>query len=225
MTQEVLNFKKNTHLDWGNFIDSEENLDAMRMLLQWPRWPTNGLVIFGEAGVGKTHLANLWAQSANAVCVLTDSMKHDPRNLFATESNFLLDNFDAFLEAKAHDWIFHFFNISNEKKKFYLLISRKHPATWHIELTDLRSRLFTIPAINIRNPEDQLLLKIAKKIATDLGITVGDEALCYMLNLIDRSVSSIANTLKNLDRLALQEHKPITIPFIRNYLRLAGREL
>ncbi|MDR2268349.1 MAG: hypothetical protein LBD81_02770 [Holosporaceae bacterium] len=218
MIQEVFDFHKTEKLSWNDFINSEENGDAIRCLMQWPRWDSNGIVIYGNAGVGKTHLANLWAQTAGAVYVIKQSLDHDPRTLFDADCNFIIDNFENFLTEKNNPWIFHFFNIAAEKKRSFMLLSRSRPFAWQIELKDLRSRLLTLPAINILDPQDELLFKIAKKLARDLEITVGDDALKYLINVVDRSAPSVSAALRILDKMALQMRKNITTSFVKRYI-------
>jgi chromosomal replication initiation ATPase DnaA len=115
-------------------------------------------------------------------------------------------------------WMLHFFNIAREKNRFFLLISRNHSSLWPIKLSDLRSRLFTLPTVNIKNPNDELLLKIGRKLSKDIGVIISDDALVYIMNFIDRNVTTLLNTLKILDKLALQKQKTINISFIKNYL-------
>ncbi|MDR3179660.1 MAG: hypothetical protein LBT70_02065 [Holosporaceae bacterium] len=218
MTQEVFGFHKVENLSWSDFVDSYENREAIMCLMQWPNWNANGVIIYGDAGVGKTHIANLWAQTANAVYVLRHSLNRDPRSLFDAKCNFIIDNFDDFLNVQNYDWIFHFFNIAKEKNKYFLLLSRNHPLLWKIPLNDLRSRLFTLTTIQMKNPEDELLFKIAKKISRDWGIAIADEAIRYLIRIVDRNVSSVTNTLRIFDKIALQNQRAITIPFIKKYM-------
>lgn len=218
MIQEIFGFHKTEKLDWNDFIESAENQEAVSYLVRWPNWNCNGIIIHGESGVGKTHLANLWAQTSNAVCVLGSSINYDARFLFDSENNFLFDDFDSFLSTQNYNWIFNFFNIAKEKKRFFLLLSRKIPSMWLIPLNDLRSRLMTLPSIQIKNPGDELLIKIAKKISHDLNITISEDSINYILKHKERSVVSIIKTLKFLDKLSLQQQKPITIPFIKRYI-------
>jgi DnaA family protein len=63
-----------------------------------------------------------------------------------------------------------------------------------------------------------LLLKIAKKLSKDFGISVTDETLSYILDHIRRDVPSLSATLRMLDKIAMQKQKSITIPFVRNYI-------
>ncbi|MDR3155957.1 MAG: hypothetical protein LBT90_02550 [Holosporaceae bacterium] len=217
--QEILNFAQTESLDWRDFIEGEENVAVIRFLAKWPDWPTNGLIIYGESGTGKTHISGLWARTTNAVSVLPESLRHDPRKLFSMECNFIFDNIDDFLDTQRQDWMFHFFNIAAEKKRYYLLISRHHPSVWPVTLGDLRSRLFTLPVLRMQNPGEELMIKIAGKLSRDLGILIHNNVLEYLLNTVDRSAASLAKILQILNALSLQEKKPITLPFLRNYFR------
>jgi chromosomal replication initiation ATPase DnaA len=218
MIQEVFGFLENRSFDWRDFIESNENHEAVSYLMKWPNWIGNGIIIFGDSGVGKTHLANLWKQTAGAEFVSKSSLSCYPRQQFNQNCHFVFDDFDEFLAENRDDWIFHFFNIAKEKKRFYILISQKHPSGWNIRLDDLRSRLFTLGVIRMKNPGYELLVKISQKISRDLGIKVSEETLRCMLNLVDRVVTTVSNVLATLNKLALQLQKDITTSFVKKYL-------
>ena len=220
MQQEIFSFNKVEQLDWSHFIESDENREAIHYLIKWPQWINNGLVIYGDSGVGKTHLAHLWGQTANAVFIKEENFLSDPRNLFDSENNFIIDNFDVFLKTENFDWIFHFINIAKEKQRYFILISRYHSSLWKIDLHDLSSRIFTLPTVHIQNPGDELLALIAEKLCGDLEISIHKNTIQYILRRIDRSVSSIAGLLEILNKLSLQKHQKITIQFIQNHLHL-----
>lgn len=217
MAQEVFNFHQIESLDWCDFIESEENREAVACLSHWPKsWSSNGVVIYGAHKVGKTHLASLWAQAANAIYVLKSAFNRNPRALFEANCNFVIDNFDEF--STADHWMFDFFNICREKGRYFLLIAGIPPSLWNINLKDLKSRIQTLPVINIKTPGDDLLMKIVKKISRDFGITISDETVNYIMNYVTRDVATLSETIRTLDRLAMQKQKSITIPFVRNYI-------
>lgn len=235
MIQEIFNFDQIERLNWNDFIESEENREAVACLSCWPQsWTTNGVVIHGAPKVGKTHLASLWAQTANAIYVLNSGFSGTPRLLFDSHQNaegntpnFVIDNFDKILEEESEknsnlnfnfdNWMFDFFNICKEKGSSFLLLSRTVPSLWNLQLKDLRSRLQTLPTICIKQSSDSLLLKIGKKIAKDFGIDISSETISYIMEHVTRDLSTLSETLKILDRIALQKHKSITIPFVRKY--------
>ncbi|MDR1236587.1 MAG: hypothetical protein LBJ96_06315 [Holosporaceae bacterium] len=218
MQQEVFDFHKTERLDWNDFVESDENRGALLYLTKWPDWSSRGIIIHGESGTGKTHLAALWAQTANAVYVLKESFSHNPRDLFDAECNFVFDNFDTIINRENYHWLFHFFNIVKEKNRFFLVLSRLHPSFWNVELSDLRSRLFTLPAVAVETPRDDLLLRISQKIAGDLGIMMPGDAMIHILNTVERNVNSVADVLKKLDKLSLQQKRTLSLSFVRNAL-------
>lgn len=219
--QRVFDFPQIEQLSWSDFVESDENSSVLRYLTQWQSWTTNSLIIYGDSGVGKTHIASLWAQSANAACVRPDNM-HQVRKLFesGTDTNFLMDDFEEFLTPQNYQWLFDFLNILNEKGRYLIIISRTSPSSWNISLEDLRSRLLLIPTLKIQAPSDNLLFHIAKKIAKDNGITISDECVKYILNNITRDVCTVRETINTLNKLSLEQKQSITLPFIRRYLQI-----
>ena len=220
MQQEIFSFERIEKLDWSSFIEGAENRSAIEYLVNWPNWSNNGLIIHGNSGVGKTHLMHLWSQTANAQFVTKKNAPSDPRNLFSEDVNFIFDNFDDFLQPENFDWLFHFINIAREKQKFFILVSRVQPSLWKINLDDLRSRILALPSVQIRNPGDELLFKIAQKLCDDLGISIRENTLNFILKRIDRQVNSVAKLLEILNKLSLQDQKKITIQFIQNHAEL-----
>ena len=219
--QEVFDFSQEESLSWSDFIEGSENHDVLAYLMQWPNWNSNGLVIFGEHGVGKTHLASLWAQSANAVCVLKSCLNSDPRDLFENtydnRCNFFFDNFQDFLIDQR--WLFDFYNIAKEKRRFFVITDITSPALWKISLEDLKSRLSLIPAVRIASHGDELLFKVTKKLAKDYSIEISDEVVNYILTICQRDIPRISHILKTLDKLALRQRKPLNLGFVKKYLR------
>lgn len=215
--QEVFEFKKIEKLDWSDFVESSENREAISYLTKWPHWNSNGLVISGNHGVGKSHLAALWGQSANAVYILKKSLDFNPRDLFENDCNFIIDNFQDFLVNQ--DWLFHFYNIAKEKNRFFVILDTLSPKSWNISLKDLNSRLMTIPVIFIKDHSDELLFKVTKKLLKDFDMLISDKTIEYILKISERNISTISKTLKILDKLALQEKKIININFVKKYFQ------
>ena len=219
--QEVFDFSKEESLDWSDFIESSENQEALAYLTRWPNWNFNGLVIVGEHGVGKTHLATLWAQSANAVCVLKSCLNSDPRDLFDythnNKCNFVFDNFQDFLVDQ--HWLFDFYNIAKEKHRSFIITDVIPPSMWNISLKDLKSRLSLLPVVRVSNHSDELLFKVTKKLAKDYDIKIEDNVVEYILMMCRRDIPEISRILKTLDKLSLQQKKPLNLGFVKKYLR------
>lgn len=214
--QEVFNFLKVQCLDWGDFIENPSNEDAINYLKAWPNWMTTGVVIYGDKGVGKTHLLNLWKQSANARDVHQGDFCAHPRAIFEHSTNFVFDDCDLMLNHHANEqWMFDFLNIAKEKTAYFLMSSKNSPIAWDVCLNDLKSRLRSLGVVHIKSHDDALLFEIAKKIAKDFDVFVPDDALNLLLCVIERDVTSIVSAISLLDKLSLQQKKPITVQFIK----------
>jgi len=50
----------------ADFVFSETNREALKLLDAWPSWHGGCLALVGPEGAGKTHLAMEWAQRAKA---------------------------------------------------------------------------------------------------------------------------------------------------------------
>ncbi len=220
--QEVFDFSKEESLSWKDFIESNENRDALAYLTRWPNWNSNGLVIIGEHGVGKTHLASLWAQSTNAVCVLKSCVNNNPRDLFEhtkdNKCNFVFDNFQDFLANQR--WLFDFYNIAKEKHRYFLITDITPPALWNVSLPDLKSRLNLLPVVRIFSHSDELLFKVTKKLARDYGIEITNSVIEYILMMCRRDIPEISRILKTIDKLSLQQKKPLNLNFVKKYLSI-----
>lgn len=218
--QEIFDFNHNNDLNWNSFIASDENAVALSYLTAWPNWSKNVLIICGESGTGKTHLANLWKQTANAIEISQESFYLSPRSMFDDNkcNNFILENFDRIIGVENYDWLFHFLNILSEKNRYLLILSRQHVSSMRICLKDLQSRLASYAFVEIERAGDDLLLQIARKISRDLGIYISDKSLMLILQIINRDVASLSDALKKLNKLSLQQKKNINPSFVRKYL-------
>jgi chromosomal replication initiation ATPase DnaA len=68
-TQQRLPLGKAPSLTRRDFIVSPANAEAVEALDAWPAWLGGCLALIGPEGAGKTHLARIWAERANATII------------------------------------------------------------------------------------------------------------------------------------------------------------
>jgi len=217
--QEVFDFHQPERLDWNDFVESDENRDVISYLKQWNSWKTNGLIICGASGVGKTHILTLWQQSAKATKIQMDDLNHNPRELFENQHNFAIDDIEFFLQPQNYNWFFDFFNILKEKQGVIVATSSTSPSIWDISLQDLKSRLLLIPVLKISTPGDNLLFHIIKKLAKDLGTEIADNCVQYILNNFPRDIQEIRNLINVLNKFSLEKKQAISLQFIKKHVQ------
>jgi len=206
MSQIALPLTHATNYHEDMFVVSDCNKQAHDWIMRWPDWNSHATIIYGDAGSGKTHLGYIWAKKADAKTGAVEAS-----NL--TE-NTLIENIEQHDETA----LFHLLNTAKENSLFLLLTASCAPKQLPYSLPDLTSRLLALPAIAINPPDDDALSGAMRKQFSDRQLKVDDEVIAYLLPRMERSFTAIAQAVEKLDKQALSEQKPITIPFARKLL-------
>ena len=95
------------------------------------------------------------------------------------------------------------------------MLSRLPAAQLDCEPSDLSSRLSTLSAVEIRAPDDVLLIGIMQKLFSDRQLVVGYDVLSYLNSRMVRSFEEAIRWVDILDSMSLSEGKSITMPLVR----------
>lgn len=198
-----------------DFLVAPGNQDAVEWIDRWPDWPGHALALFGPAGCGKSHLAQVFALRAHAVAIAAPDLTTDAVGaLLGKYKAFLLEEGDACDERA----LFHLFNGVRESKGALLLTGREPPARWPTELPDLKSRLSSIPAVPIAPPDDAMMEAVLVKLFSDRQLGVAPDVIAYVLRRIDRSFASARRLVATADKESLAGKRPITIPLMKTII-------
>jgi chromosomal replication initiation ATPase DnaA len=193
----------------ADFFVSEANAAALGRIERWPEWPQSVLVLHGERGAGKTHLAHLWCERAGAVLVSGPGLAEAQVEsmIDRRQINVAVDDADRAPE----ETLLHLFNAGIEVGGNLLLAARRAPIDWPLRLPDLGSRIRAAPAVGIARPDDTLLGAVLVKHFADRQLRITPEVLCYLLSRMERSLAAAAAVAALLDRLALRRHRAVSI--------------
>ena len=173
-----------------------------------------GLRISGQKGSGKTHLIKAWSAVVKA-----DYM--DSTNLELTEDigNHIIavDDVDK-LDSSAQEQLFHIYNAIQKRNGLLVIASTSEIGPKTEMLADLRSRLLTLPSVQIENMTDADLNQLLLKWAEDSQMSLKPDVIKYLLSRAERSPAVLNNLIKALDELSLTEKRAITLPFVRKVL-------
>ena len=199
-----------------SFILSKCNIEAKNLIHTWPSKTIQNNVscIFGPAGCGKTHLANIWANNNKAIFI----EKLD-ENIFYKNSikKFVLEDLNI-LENFSEVDLFHLFNIVKETKSYILLTSNIHPSKILWKLKDLRSRVNASFCVSIDSPDEILIKKLMKKLFEDRQLFISDDLIDFSLKRIERSFKSVYKFVQIIDNASLSNNKPLTRSLIKDFL-------
>ncbi len=197
-----------------DFLVAPGNQAALAWIDRWPDWPGHALVLHGNPGSGKTHLAQIWAAQAGARIAAPQDV--DARSVDAlAQQPLALDDADRAGDPVA---LFHLVNLMRERGFDLLLTGAAAPARWNFGLPDLMSRLRAMPAQEIAAPDDALLAAMLVKLFADRQLSVGEDVVRYLGARIERSCHAARSWVAALDAAALAENRAVTVALVRRLM-------
>ena|SRR6185437_922386 len=213
--QFVFDLPHSTALTRADFVAAPANEEALDWIERWPDWPGAALSLFGPAGAGKTHLAQIWRARSGAAEIAPDTIGNAALpGLLRDARAVLIDGADRAGEEP----LLHVFNMLAERGGHLLLVAREPPARRGIALADLRSRLVAAPAVGVAAPDEKLITTVLVKLFADRRLAVPRDVATFLALRLERSFAAAQDAVARLDRAALAAHRPITVPLARQVL-------
>ena len=219
MSQLTFNLTNKPALGRNNFIISSSNRDAITWIDSWPNRPgtSNSLNVYGPRSSGKSHLGAVWQSRSKAVRVSSpiDNSINVPE-ILKNQNNLIIDGFDSSWPSIP---ILHLYNLVKEREGFLVIISSKPLAQLGVSPADLSSRLSTLPVVEIKQPDDDLIKQVMRKLFEDRQVIVSKEVLDYLVIRMERSLEEAFRLVARLDAVALSENNSITVALASRVLR------
>ncbi|MFA7646055.1 MAG: chromosomal replication initiator DnaA [Phenylobacterium sp.] len=194
-----------------DFAVGPSNAAAVAALDAWPAWHGGCLVLVGPEGVGKSHLAQAWAEKAGAVCL----DRAAPDVAAAAGRPVLVENVDRGIDEEA---LFHLINMAGREGGGLLLTARTPPAGWPAALPDLRSRLNALPVALIEEPDDTVLEAVLRRLFAERAIRPSDDIYPYLLRRMPRSAIHARELVRLLDEAADERQRSVSRALAREIL-------
>lgn len=222
--QFVLDFEHRPALQGEDFLVAPSNSQAVAWIDRWPDWPSPALVIHGDSGCGKTHLAQVFRAKTNARNISPmELLNHEPPALLENAKACLLDDMDMAFKgapkAELEEALLHLYNVVREQGATLMMTAKAPPARWGLDLPDLTSRLKTATAVDIGPPDDALLAAVMVKQFSDRQIRIDGDVLAFVQARIERSFDAIGRFVQATDKLAMAEKRRITIPLVKRVMQ------
>ncbi|HYB06214.1 MAG TPA: DnaA/Hda family protein [Methyloceanibacter sp.] len=199
-----------------DFLVSECNRGAVRLIDSWPDWRDNAQLIIGPAASGKTHLARVWQARSSAETLTPTGLDVGLLDSTGEGTPLIIEDVDrADYDEKA---LFHLLNLAREKRLFVLLSARDAPNRFNCSLPDLRSRLNALPAVRIGAPDDALLKTVMLKHFADRQLSIDPRVLDFLALRIERSLAAAAVAVAAIDRAALGSGRKLSRQFVAEVL-------
>ena len=204
MTEQLaLDFPTRQAYGRSNFWVAPCNQEAIAWIDKYPDWPTHALVIYGEAGSGKTHLSAIFSDERIEAKDLTE-------DFIPKTQKVVVENLEGLKNEKA---LFHLFNRINEMNGGLLMTARKIPI---FLLPDLQSRIGMTPKAEIKMPDDDTIMSICAKMFSDKQAIVEPAVLMYIVTRVPRSFDAVRKVVNTVDELSLAQGRRITIYLVKD---------
>jgi chromosomal replication initiation ATPase DnaA len=179
------------------FLQAPSNAEALAWLAPGTDWPTGRLALWGEEGVGKTHLLHIWAARVGAAVWHGAALGGLPP---APPAALALDDADACADPAA---LLHVINAAAERGGRLVLAGRDAPSRWPVALPDLVSRLRATTAVRVAAPEDSLLDALLARLLAERLLVVTAALQERMRLHLPRTPAALREAAARLDRLAM----------------------
>ncbi|MBW4091446.1 MAG: chromosomal replication initiator DnaA [Proteobacteria bacterium] len=190
----------------ANLVEAPSNAEALAWLDRTDDWPGRRLLLWGEAGCGKTHLLHLWAARRGAACRSGLDLR-GPLPPEMTPAGLAIDDADTAADPAA---LLHTLNAAAEARVPVLLAARTPPARWEIALADLASRLRATQAVMIGPADAPLLRALLARLLAERQVAVSEVVQDWLLARLPRTPAALREAAARLDRAALGAGRAVT---------------
>lgn len=220
--QIPLKFMHQPFLKREDFIASSCNIEALAMVDAWQEWNNFAICIYGIKGSGKTHLAHIFAENVKLfdsayprvpIVKAVDIDLEDVHRLFEESKILVVEDIDD--EDINQEAMFHLYNLYRNESGQILFTATTPPARTHFSLADLQSRLNSIPAIEIREADSELLSMLILKLFADRQVIISPDVVSYIINNAERSFTYVENLIEEVDAISISKKRAISIPIVK----------
>jgi DnaA family protein len=213
MRQLILDLLPNAPPRLDNFV-AGGNAEALTGLAAWlaPDNREPSLLLWGEAGSGKSHLLAAAASQYSDAATDPDLAKTDPNEMLHAVDN---------VEALSNVGQVALFNLFNRLRAAggRLLTSASRPPRLLALREDLRTRLGSGLIYRLQTLSDGEKIAALTTQAQARGLRLPPGALDYLLARAPRDMRSLSALLAALDRYSLEHKRAITLPLLREVLQ------
>jgi chromosomal replication initiation ATPase DnaA len=199
----------------ADFIVGEGNRLAHAHVLAFPHWPGPLTLIEGPGSAGKSHLARIWAEYAEAGHATPATAEALSRE--GGTRPLVVEDADRAGYAEAE--LFHLLNQSMRDGRPLLLTAREAVANWPFATDDLKSRARLAAHFTVSLSDDIQLSQMFVKLFDDRQVAVEPKIIAYLVARMERSPEEAVALAGMMDRMALERGSAINRAIASEALR------
>ena len=222
MNQLGLPISLNASMLLESFVANKELLRLINQLFLNEK--SSEVYIYGASGQGKTHVlqgAVLKALEIDKNAVYIDCSDPFPDYIldFVDQIDFIcFDNVHSILR-ESQEVFFDLYNRARQAQIFILVSGNTLPSDLEV-MKDLKTRLSLAAVYKLEELNDELTMSVIDSQMSQRNLSVNSNVYEYLFKNYSRDLKLLLSTLNDLDKASLQAKKPISIPFVKNFLEL-----
>jgi len=222
-TQLTLDLALKDSFTFDNFIVGDNQL-LVDFLKNETRDTEKQIYIWGAHNSGKTHLlqalCQYYSDKKNKVSYLPlqQLINYSAEVFQGQEEMDVCCIDDVQLLQKETVWqeaLFNLINRARENNTRLIITANQPPAEINITLKDLVSRLQWGPVFKLNELTDSEKTQALQQRAQCRGFDLPNNVANYLLNNCNRDIADLFAVLDALDKAQLQQHRRLTIPFVK----------
>ena len=218
--QLLLDIRPEEHPSLDNFVvgDNAELLSRLTGLADPGVF--DQIYLWGPLGSGRSHLlrgAQAKAQARKRPVMLIEGASLGDELAPLPGSLLIVDDVEA-LSATAQITLFRTFNAARLVGLALLLAGQEPPLRLRLR-EDLRTRIGATLVYEVKPLSDADKADALRHHAQARGMRVDEALIDYLLRHGRRDLPSLLNILEMLDRISLEQQRPLTLPLLREVLQ------
>ena len=190
--------------------------------LRQPEAGFDCLWLFGEAGVGKTHLLQaLCHEEPTASYIPAREVGADSVDGYPLADVATVDDVHCWLDSReAEVALLALYHRLAARRARLVLTADRSPLDVAFALADLASRLRAAACYRVAPLGDEDRKRLLMNAGRDRALELPEDVVNYLLQRVSRDQRELLRLLDRLDRSSLAAHRRITIPFVKEVLCL-----
>jgi DnaA family protein len=187
------------------------------------------IFLWGEAGFGKTHLLQACCDEAYKLgisafyynCAELKTLTPELFDGLEAYELLCLDNFHAlYKQQDLEQAFFNFFNRHRDHRHRLIISANQNPKVLEFSLPDLQTRMNWGLTLKLQALSDNDKIAALTFKAQRIGLEITQQSAKFLLTHYDRSLSALWFALDKLDKASLASQRKLTIPFLKQVLKL-----
>lgn len=208
-------------LEFGALVVTPANQAAFNIIRQPAKWPMPVFCVSGPLRSGLTTLLQAWCQETGGTYFdSNDFSRRKSAQLGELAGKFIaVDNAD---KVAVNEKLLTLINQVTKEGGRLLLASSSSPSQWPVNSADLKSRLNSMPIVEVLPPDEAMLIGRLRAAAGRHYLKLEPEVIAYLAPRLDLTYEAIETFAEKLSHGVTTTGRAPSVPLAKEVLEAMG---